>query len=218
MSLDTAAPAPAPAVPPASAPRWRRRRTSLSAHGEPMVWLTGGALAAALMMIIGLLGWIFFEGIVTFWPAPVVLLETLDGSSYMGEVTRTETFRPEPAAFDEYESDVAAKAKSSVAARGGVSKRRLLRTGNFELAGTHFDWVPDFLQTSEERPRWAPCWNAWRGAVFTVFPRRFCSTARKWRKRLRRRGPSTTSTAGRSGGATGSEKSWNKRSATLTAG
>lgn len=173
MSLDTAASAPAPAASTANAPRWRRRRTSLSAHGEPMVWLTGGALAAALMMIIGLLGWIFFEGIVTFWPGPVVLVKTLDGEARLGEVTRAETFRPEPAAFDEYESDVAAKAKAAVAARGGVSKRRLLRTGNFELMGTHFDWVPDFLQTSEQRPRWALVLERMAWGRFYGFPKAF---------------------------------------------
>jgi len=33
-----------------------RRRTSLFAHGEPMVWLTGGTLVISLAMIAGLLG------------------------------------------------------------------------------------------------------------------------------------------------------------------
>ena len=45
-------PAPA-AAPEAKAPR-RKRTTSLFAHGEPMVWLTGGALVIALAMIFGL--------------------------------------------------------------------------------------------------------------------------------------------------------------------
>lgn len=179
MSLDTATSAPATAAPAAAVPRWRRRRTSLSAHGEPMVWLTGGALAAALIMIIGLLGWIFFEGIVTFWPQPVVLVKTLDGESHLGEVTRAETFRPEPAAFDEYDSDVAAKAKAAVADRHGVSKRRLLRTGNFDLAGTHFDWVPDFLQTSEERPPWALVLERMAWGRFYGFPQAFLLDGRE---------------------------------------
>lgn len=153
MSLHTAAAASKPAAP-AAPPRWRRRRTSLSAHGEPMVWLTGGALAAALMMIVVLLGWILYEGAVTFWPGPVVLIKTLDGASYLGEVTRAEEFQPEAAVFEEYEAPVAARAKATVAARG-IAERRLLRTGNFELKGTHFDWVPDFLEASEELPSWA---------------------------------------------------------------
>ena len=35
--------------------RRERARTSLLAHGEPLVWLTGGALALCLAMIFGLL-------------------------------------------------------------------------------------------------------------------------------------------------------------------
>ena len=70
-------------------PRARRPRatTSLLAHGEPMVWLTGGALAVALMMIVGLLGLIVVEGMRTFWPVPVVRVTTSDGQSRMGEVS-----------------------------------------------------------------------------------------------------------------------------------
>ncbi len=147
-----AASASTPAQPPA---RWRRRRTSLSAHGEPMVWLTGGALAAALLMIVVLLGWILWEGTVTFWPGPVVLLKTMDGASHLGEVTRTETFRPEHGVFEEYEPKVSEKAQAIVEANHGLAQRRLVRTGNFELKGTHFDWVPDYLITSEELPAWA---------------------------------------------------------------
>ncbi|HXT58516.1 MAG TPA: ABC transporter permease subunit [Pirellulales bacterium] len=144
-----------PLVAPSAPPRWRRRRTSLSAHGEPMVWLTGGALAAALTMIVGLLGWIVFEGSVTFWPAPIVLLKTLDGKVLLGEVARTEEYRPEPVAFEQYDPAVAAKAKQIVEAAGGVSERELLRTGNYELSGAHFELVPDFLVTSREEPPWA---------------------------------------------------------------
>ena len=149
--------APAASAPPeADRPaRWRRRRTSLSAHGEPMVWLTGGALVSALAMIVGLLGWIFYEGVTTFWPAPVVLLKTLDGGAYLGEVARTEAYRPEESTFEQYEPQMAAKARASVAAAGGESRRRLVRTGNFELKNTHFDLVPDFLVESEESPVWA---------------------------------------------------------------
>ena len=41
---------------PRTAPKHKQRRkraTSLFANGEPMVWLTGGALALALAMIVG---------------------------------------------------------------------------------------------------------------------------------------------------------------------
>ncbi|HVW37895.1 MAG TPA: hypothetical protein VHB99_11345, partial [Pirellulales bacterium] len=157
MSTEATATVPAPAVPSDAArpSRWRRRRTSLSAHGEPMVWLTGGALVSALAMIVGLLGWIFYEGVTTFWPAPVVLYKTIDGGAVLGEVARTETFHPEDSTFEQYEPKVAALAKAKVEAAGGDAVRRLIRTGNFELKNTHFDLLPDFLIASQESPPWA---------------------------------------------------------------
>ena len=45
--------------------------TTLSAHGAPLVWLTGGALATALAMIVGLLVFILYQGLQTFWPLPL---------------------------------------------------------------------------------------------------------------------------------------------------
>ncbi len=81
----------------------RRRRgrlgNALTAHGEPMVWLTGGSLAVCLLMIIGLLVLVFYQGLATFWPAPLVradlrgVLEPTEGHTvYLGEITRTESF------------------------------------------------------------------------------------------------------------------------------
>ena len=68
-----------------------RRRTSLFAHGEPMVWLTGGSLAIALVMIAGLLALILYQGGRTFWPGELVRFETVEGRPYLGEVTARES-------------------------------------------------------------------------------------------------------------------------------
>ena len=75
----------------------RRRRISrpglsLMAQGEPAVWLTGGALAASLVMIIGLLALVFYAGTSTFWPVPVVEVQLHDGTTVMGEITRSDTY------------------------------------------------------------------------------------------------------------------------------
>src|SRR5262249_42787810 len=51
--------------------RLSRRTTSLSAQGEPMLWLTGGALVFALAMIAGLLVLVASRGASTFWPQPI---------------------------------------------------------------------------------------------------------------------------------------------------
>ncbi len=62
------------------------------AYGEPMVWLTGGALAVAVLMILSLLGLIVWQGIGTFWPVAIVEVVTVDGRALMGQVTRDSEF------------------------------------------------------------------------------------------------------------------------------
>jgi len=69
-----------------------RAKSSLLSRGEPMVWLTGGALALSLGMIVGLLGLVLWQGSLTFWPVPLVQITTLDGRQLLGELTRTESF------------------------------------------------------------------------------------------------------------------------------
>ena len=70
--------------------RRRSAHSNLAAHGEPWVWLTGGALALAIAMITGLLLFITVRGAATFWPQPLVLLETADGRRVLGEVSDRE--------------------------------------------------------------------------------------------------------------------------------
>ncbi|MBI3468982.1 MAG: phosphate ABC transporter permease PstA, partial [Planctomycetes bacterium] len=141
----------------ASAVPHRRRvmRTALSAHGEPMIWLTGGALAVALAMIIGLLGLVFYQGLRTFWPARLVRTETRDGQVYLGEVSAAEGYRPGPEVFNPLSPELTAHARALVKQGGGLTRRRMLRTGNFELSGTHFNWIDDFNVASESQPDWA---------------------------------------------------------------
>jgi phosphate transport system permease protein len=129
-----------PARPGASRPRRRQpgesRRTALFAHGEPMIWLTGGSLAIALLMIVGLLGLVFAQGFGTFWPGEVLRVRTTDGRVLAGEVTREESYVP-------------------VGQEGALpQRRRLLRIGNYELTGEHFQWVTDAEVVQEDRPAW----------------------------------------------------------------
>jgi len=95
----TAAPAEAPAPTRRNIPR-----TSLLARGEPMVWLTGGALVIAFLMIVGLLTLIIREGMSTFWPVKLEQLTTIDGDIYMGEFTRLEL---DTLQFENYTAKVA---------------------------------------------------------------------------------------------------------------
>jgi phosphate transport system permease protein len=144
---------------PGTKPSHTRRvksRTSLLAHGLPMVWLTGGALVICLFMIAGLLLLVVWQGMATFWPVPVVEVALLDGKTrYLGEVVRTETYHPTVDAFEVVPAAKRVEARVAVELRGGGSERRLLLTGNFELTGTHHHWVSDFEIAAEERPDWA---------------------------------------------------------------
>jgi phosphate transport system permease protein len=114
----------------------RERRTQLTARGEPMVWLTGGGLVLATLMIAGLLLLVLFNGTLTFWPKRLVQVTTRDGKTYLGEVARAETYRT---------SD------------GQLSARQLLRTGNYDLFGDHFKWISRHDVTQTEYP--AEAWT-----------------------------------------------------------
>ena len=82
------------AASPSGRSRRGQARTSVLAHGEPSVWMMGGGLAFACFMIFILLGLIFVVGFGTFWPAPLLEVQTADGKSYLGEVTREERVSP----------------------------------------------------------------------------------------------------------------------------
>ncbi|MFO0966371.1 MAG: hypothetical protein U0793_12410 [Gemmataceae bacterium] len=84
------------------------------------------------------------QGTSTFWPVPVVQIKTAAGKVLLGEVTRTETYKPEQSVLDALSAAEKEKALKEAAANGGWNQRRLLRTGNFDITGTHHTWVSDF--------------------------------------------------------------------------
>ena len=75
--MSSATAVPAPPTDPQPYGRRVRFRTSLLAHSLPMVWLNGGALAVCLVMIVGLLLLVFYQGIITFWPGDVIQVGTV---------------------------------------------------------------------------------------------------------------------------------------------
>ncbi len=149
-------PGPSPGRPPRRSGQ-SRVATSLLAQGEPLLWLTGGGLVLCCVMIVGLLGLVFYQGFSTFWPQPVLSLTTLDGDTYWGEVTRENRFTPEPDLLQSLDGEARAAAAAELAANEGELRRQLLRTGNFELSGEHFNWVRDYevADGGRTRPEWA---------------------------------------------------------------
>lgn len=126
--------------------RVRSAYSSMVAHGEPWVWLTGGSLALAIIMITGLLGFIAYRGAITFWPAPLELVTLHDGRQALGEVTERE--------------------------QTTTADRRLIRTANFELSGTHYEWFNSDAISTAAFPEWATAIERLEGGRFHGFPTR----------------------------------------------
>jgi phosphate transport system permease protein len=126
--------------------RLRSAYTNVAAQGEPWVWLTGGALATALTMITGLLCFVVFRGASTFWPQPLELVELVDGRKTLGEISGREQ-----------------------AANG---PRRLVRSENFELTGSHYEWFDHVQVAASSRPEWATAVERLEGGRFHGFPAR----------------------------------------------
>jgi len=138
--------------------RTTRTGTALVARGEAMLWLTGGALAIALAMIGGLLALIVVQGTATFWPAPVVRVQLRDGSARMGEIAREETYTLTEDLVKRLPAETAPAAAALLNDEGTATvHRRLFRTGNFDLTGTHYESVSEFEiePEGETLPEWA---------------------------------------------------------------
>jgi len=127
---------------------------SLLATGEPLIWLTGGALAVCLLMIITLLTVVIVNAVGAFWPAPLRQVATLQGRVLLGEPFRHETFAPEASVIEALPPAARAEVQQRLAAAAGQSRRTLYRTGNFELTNEHFNWVSDFEVAEATEPPW----------------------------------------------------------------
>lgn len=156
-------------------PRFRRGRGLHAppwAHGEPLIWIAGGALLLALAMILGLVALVVVQGVGTFWPRPIVELTSLDGTAYLGEVVDEETYRPDASVLEELEPEFVPKVRAYLEANAGTARRRLLRTENFEFTGSHFEWVPEFLVQRERQPEWAVVVERYNESRLYGYPRR----------------------------------------------
>ncbi len=102
-------------------------------RGDPMVYLTGTALAVSLVLIGGLIGVILVNGLGFFWPRPLERLTLRDGSAWLGEQVRREAI-PDPGGS------------------GRLRHRVQLKLGNRDLLGFDFKWLDEDEIVSRERP------------------------------------------------------------------
>ena len=98
--------------------------------GEPFIWLTGGALALALVMVVGLVGIIVENAVGFFWPQDVVRVSLVDGRTLTGQTVQRERVP------------------------GKTGQWRIkLEVGNRDLYGADFVWVDEASVVKREQPR-----------------------------------------------------------------
>ena len=129
----------------------RRRRTSLAARGQPMVWLTGGMAGLAVVMIAGLLLLVIGYGFGTFWPAELVRVTHQPRGEQQPQTLVGEAFRDEPLSEVVARQDFDGDGTLDDDAR---YTRTLWRTGNGDITAGRFDWTDDPSIIGRELPEW----------------------------------------------------------------
>jgi phosphate transport system permease protein len=99
--------------------------------GDPFIWLTGGGVAVAILMVIGLVGLIFANGLSYFAPKHIVRLELAGGEVVTGQVVAREEIPGAPGEF-----------------------RVKLRVGNRDLYGAEFRWIDEARIRARGEPPW----------------------------------------------------------------
>lgn len=94
--------------------------------GDPFIWVTGSALAFALLLVAGLLGLVLVSGLGFFWPRSMVEISLADGRKLAGSIEARERI-PDP--------------QSGKKTTG--SWRFKLKQGNRDLYGSDFVWVDE---------------------------------------------------------------------------
>jgi len=131
---------------------------SLLARGEPQIWFTGGMLVICLAMITGLLSYILYAGLPTFWPRPVHWLLLNDGTLEIGQYQAFERADSTPdAAFADTSLATTTTATADPKVSDSQPVDRYYRTGNFDLTGQHYRWLTaqQLDATGITQPAWA---------------------------------------------------------------
>lgn len=133
------------------ASRRQRNNNRLSAQGEPLIWLTGGMFAIACFMIVGLLGFVLYQGLATLWPRSYLLLGTLDGELVAGEYRERRTYVLSRQNLEDLLPKSREAAQSLLGQRSEVTSHQwYLRTGNYEVINRHFQFVPEVSMADGE--------------------------------------------------------------------
>jgi phosphate transport system permease protein len=127
----------------------RRERADLRAHGEPQRWAMGGALALGVLLIVGFLLLILWNGFATFHPGPIAVVHLEGGDVLAGEPTRSEAFEPTAEVLEALSPGW----RERILANDGLASRTLYRVGNYDLYGEDFRWVAEYEIRAVEHPK-----------------------------------------------------------------
>ncbi len=125
-----------------------RASLDFKARGEPFVWIMGGALALGVLMIIGFLALVLWNGIVTFYPGPVEVVTLKNGRRIAGEPFRSESFRPS----EDQLKGVDPESRRAIREADGFASRTLYRIGNFDIYNEDFKWAVAHQVARTETP------------------------------------------------------------------
>ena len=125
-----------------------RASLDFKARGEPFVWIMGGALALGVLMIVGFLALVLWNGIGTFYPGPVEVVTLKNGGRMAGEPFRSESFRPS----EEQLKGVDAESRRAIREADGFASRTLYRIGNFDIYNEDFKWAVAHQVARTETP------------------------------------------------------------------
>ena len=113
----------------------RGRETGLFRSGEPFIWVTGSALALAVLMVAGLLWLVLANGLGFFWPADIHAFTLEDGRVVAGRLAARERI-PDPGA-----------------APGTPERWRIkVKQANRDVTGEDFVWIDESAIRSTARP------------------------------------------------------------------
>ncbi len=119
------------------------------ARGEPFLWGLGGCLVVGILMIVGFVVLILYNGLLTFFPAPIERVALRSGSVAAGELSRSEQYKPGPEVLAELPAEI----RKRISENHDFAHRRLYRIGNYDLYNEDFQWIPDYDITGTTRPK-----------------------------------------------------------------
>jgi phosphate transport system permease protein len=111
--------------------------------GDPFVWLTGGALAFCLIMILALIVIVAVNALGFFWPGQLALIKLQNGENLLGQIVAREEI------------------PGSRQRNGQSHFRTEIQVANRDLYGADFRWIEDAQIASQTIPDHAVYFERW---------------------------------------------------------